>query len=456
MRSTLSHGLAMAFLAGPWTAADLVERGRAAVGGAPPWLRPLVRRVIARFAAPPPGGEEELDRWLGADERLSALVARRSPSARVRRWLVPEAAMLAVLGPPAGFAVFPLAAPGDLARHLGLGATELDWFADESGMNARTAREPLLHYRYCWVGKARGGHRLLEAPKPRLKQAQRWILRHVLGPIPPSPFAHGFVAGRSVRSFVEPHLGKEVVVRLDLADFFASIGRARVRAVFRRVGYPPPVAAAMAALCTAPAPLHVLRAHPRPEGAASEAALAQRFATNQRLRGPHLPQGAPTSPALANLAAFRLDRRLAALAAAYGAAMTRYADDLAFSGGPALARNLRFFLPQAAAIALDEGFELNHRKTRVMPRGRRQHLCGLVVNQRPNLPRAEVDDLRALLHNAARFGPASQNRDGHPRFREHLEGRIAWVASINPARGRRLATLFERIQWPRSAPSPGT
>jgi hypothetical protein len=446
VRGTLSHGLAMAFLAGPWTAAELVERGRAAVGGAPPWLRPLVRRLIERFAAPPPGGEDELDRWLGTDERLSALVARRSPSTRVRRWLVPEAAMLAVEGPPAGFSVFPLAAPGDLARHLGLGPTELDWFADEGGLNARTAREPLLHYRWSWVSKARGGYRLLEAPRPRLKQAQRWILRHVLAPIPPSPFAHGFVTGRSVRSFVEPHLGKDVVLRFDLADFFASIGRARVRAVFRRVGYPPPVASTLAALCTVPAPLHVLRAHPRDEGSSS--ALAQRSAANQRLRGPHLPQGAPTSPALANLVAFRMDRRLAALAASYGAAMTRYADDLAFSGGVALARNLRFFLPQAAAIALDEGFELNHRKTRVMPRGRRQHLCGLVVNERPNLRRAEVDDLRALLHNAACFGPASQNREGHPRFREHLEGRIAWVASINPARGRRLAALFERIRWP--------
>ena len=38
-----------------------------------------------------------------------------------------------------------------------------------------------------------------------------------------------------------------------------------------------------------------------------------------RLGARHLPQGAPTSPALANLVAFRLDRRLAGLAAACGA-----------------------------------------------------------------------------------------------------------------------------------------
>jgi hypothetical protein len=100
------------------------------------------------------------------------------------------------------------------------------------------------------------------------------------------------------------------------------------------------------------------------------------------------------------------------------------------------------------AIALEEGYRLNHRKTRVMAAGQRQELCGLVINRRPNVPRAEYDSLKALLFNAGRLGPDSQNRDGHPHFRAHLEGRVAWVASIHPARGARLRALFERIAWP--------
>jgi hypothetical protein len=64
-----------------------------------------------------------------------------------------------------------------------------------------------------------------------------------------------------------------------------------------------------------------------------------------------LPQSAPTSPALANLSAFRLDPRLAALAGRFGATMTRYADDLAFSGDRAFDRALPC-APQSKALQL--------------------------------------------------------------------------------------------------------
>jgi RNA-directed DNA polymerase len=434
----VGRGLAMAFLAGPWTEPALVERGRQALGHAPDWLAPLVGRVLVHFAAAPIDGEDELAGWLCADPAL----ATAAPALRIRRWLVGEPVMVDVEGPPALFAVLPLGGHDELARHLGLAASELAWFADLRGMNPRSTVEPLLHYRCRWVPKARGGHRLLEAPKPRLKRIQRWLLDHVLAPIPVASTTHGFVPGRSVRSFALPHVGRQVVVRLDLEDFFASVGRARVVALFRRLGYRRAMARTLAGLCTSATAAQVLAAHPR-----QGADLRQRFITNARLRDPHLPQGAPTSPALANLAAWRLDRRLDALARSHGAAMTRYADDLAFGGDSAFARSLPFFIPRAAAIALEEGFSINHRKTRVMHRDQRQQLCGLVVNDHPSLPRPETDNLRALLFNAARFGPGSQNRTGHPRFRAHLEGRIAWIASITPGRARRLRALFDRIRW---------
>jgi hypothetical protein len=71
----------------------------------------------------------------------------------------------------------------------------------------------------------------------------------------------------------------------------------------------------------------------------------------------------------------------------------------------------------------------------------------VVINQRINAARGEYDALRALLHNAARFGPDSQNRAQHPDFRAHLGGRIAWIASIHTQREERLRKLFERVEW---------
>ena len=83
-----------------------------------------------------------------------------------------------------------------------------------------------------------------------------------------------------------------------------------------------------------------------------------------------------------------------------------------------------------------------------MRQGVRQHLVGLVANQRVNVIRADFDRLKATLTNCVRFDPASQNRDAHPQFRSHLEGRVGFVETINPAKGKRLRALFERIRWP--------
>jgi RNA-directed DNA polymerase len=79
--------------------------------------------------------------------------------------------------------------------------------------------------------------------------------------------------------------------------------------------------------------------------------------------------------------------------------------------------------------------------------GGRQTVCGVVVNARTNVRRADYDQLRAILHNAATSDPASQNRDQVEDFRAHLLGRISWVEALNPARGQRLRELFAAIDW---------
>lgn len=165
------------------------------------------------------------------------------------------------------------------------------------------------------------------------------------------------------------------------------------------------------------------------------------------MSSPHLPQGAPSSPALANLAAFRLDCRLTGLAQEVGAAYTRYADDLLFSGGTQLARCATRFRRLVTAIAHHEGFEIRARKSRTMYCGTRQQVAGIVLNRQPNIPRQEYDSLRATLYNCHRCGPVTQNREAHPHFRDHLLGRINYWSQICPERACKLMALFNQIEW---------
>lgn len=162
---------------------------------------------------------------------------------------------------------------------------------------------------------------------------------------------------------------------------------------------------------------------------------------------PHLPQGAPSSPALANLCSYRADCRLRGLAKSAGVQFTRYADDLAFSGSRDFERHIERFSTHVAAILLEEGFDVNFRKTRVMRHGVRQHLAGVVVNRHMNVMRTDFDRLKATLTNCVRLGPDGQNRERHPAFRSHLEGRVAFIEMINPAKGKRLRAIFEQIRW---------
>jgi len=334
---------------------------------------------------------------------------------RITRWHTPAIRMHA-----ARFGVPRIATVGALASHLGLEVTELLWLADVRGIN----EGKLAHYRTRWVPKRRGGRRLLEVPKPRLKRAQREVLRTILDVVPPHEAARAFRRGSNVHAHAELHAGKRELLTMDLEAFFPSVGAPRVRAIFGSLGYPRGVASVLTGLCTTASSL----------GTRTE---------RERYGRRHLPQGAPTSPALANLAAYPLDVRLRALADAAGATYSRYADDLAFSG-----ERVRALLPRVAAICLEERFVPQFRKTRVMTRANRQDLCGLVVNESPKPRRCDYDALRAMLHNCARHGPDSQNHDGHPDFRAHLEGRVAWHGAHAPHRAAKLTKLLARIPWP--------
>src|SRR4051794_8747400 len=436
MRPDLARALASGFLAGEWTREGLLQSGTSVLGQARTWLAPLVRQVLELYPRAPHDRPRELALLIA-----SRPAARKAAQARPVRHPVASTRMVANR-----WRLPPLDDLDDLASFVGLGSSELGWFSDPRHLARTTTEVRLQHYRFSHRVAPSGAIRVLEAPKRRLKVLQRLLLDDVVSLVPPHDAARGFRPGGSVRSYGAPHAGRPIVLRLDLEAFFASVSVARVYGIWRAAGYPEPVAHGLAGLMTSIVPLSVWRGVPRP---ADDALLDAHWRLGRRLAAPHLPQGAPTSPAVANLAAFGLDVRLSALAGSWGGRYTRYADDLAFSGGHGWGRGTSRLLDAVEDIVRDEGFRLNHRKTGVMPRAGRQVLGGLVVNHRPRVARAEVDTLRAILHNCRRYGPSSQNRHDHPAFEEYLRGRIAWVAQHDHARGARLLAAHAAIDWER-------
>ena len=404
------------------------------------WLEPLARRYVAAFSGHTRPRHRDVVRFLLDDQGFKRARIAHGNTLSIAEW-IPEPQRMHPVAAALRWDLPPIETSGDLAAWLSLYPTELEWFADLKGLGYKINNPKLQHYYYSVQTKRSGGVRLIESPKPDMKQLQRRILSAIIDRIPAHPAVHGFVKGRSVVTFASPHVGQQVLLRLDLQDFFPSFPGARAQAMFRTLGYPEPVADSLGGICTNAVPGHVWRNRPLEIGAEEWRQARVLYAR------PHLPQGAPTSPALANIMAFRLDCRLTGLARTAGAVYTRYADDLAFSGGEDFGRIVDRFLIHAAAIALEEGFSVNHRKTRIMRQGVRQHLAGIVVNRKINLRRRDLEVLEATLINCVRHGPGSQNRAGVLDFRAHLAGRIGYVEMIDSAKAQRLRAIFEMIEW---------
>lgn len=324
----------------------------------------------------------------------------------------------------AGLPHFPTAA--SLAEALGVDLGELRFLA----YHRKVSR--ISHYQRFDIPKKTGGTRRISAPMPRLKAAQHWVLQAILSRVPVHTAAHGFRPDHSIVTNAAPHVGAGLVVNMDLQDFFPTITYRRVLGVFRRLGYSHAIATILALLCTEPRVTEVTM-----DGERWFIGRGERF----------LPQGAPTSPALTNILCQRLDKRLSGLSGKLSLAYTRYADDLTFSGaGSAPVGTL---LGMVEKIVTDEGLVLHPDKTRVMRKGRRHEVTGIVVNEKLSVDRRMVRRLRAVLHQIEQDGPAGKHWGGiEDGVLEAVFGYANFVRMVDPQRGEPLAAraraLLER------------
>ena len=339
--------------------------------------------------------------YLG-DESSGALNKLDSQSERLSKWNLPD-----------------FATHRDLALAMDITVGELRFLSYGRKVSK------FGHYRRFLIPKKRGGHRLISAPMPRMKEAQHWILENILSPIPLHESAHGFRAEHSILTNATPHCGAETVINLDLKDFFPNITWPRVFGLFKNMGYSPSIATILTQLCTEP-PVEDIEL----DGETWQVATGKR----------HLPQGAPTSPAITNLLCRRLDARMSGIARKHHFHYTRYADDLTFSTKGRNRVYARKLLWQVKKVIYEEGFTIHPDKLRLMDRGRRQEVTGLVVNEeKPTVPRKDVRAFRALLHQMSTKDPEGCHwRGDRKRTLAKINGFANYLNMVDAERHQKL------------------
>ncbi len=248
------------------------------------------------------------------------------------------------------------------------------------------AYAPERYYRRFQLPKRGGGTRPIATPRVFLKVVQRWILLNILYRKKLPEFVTGFVPGRGLLSNATFHVGKKYLARLDIENFFPSIGANRTSGIYEQCGFPADVV---------------------------------NLLTRLSLLDGALPQGSPTSPYLANLVFLPCDHEISKIAAANNLTYSRYADDLTFSGNSPIAAD---FISQIKTSIELHSFRLNLSKSKSVGPGQRMITVGMVVNVKAHPNRSLRRQLRAKFHQAKH----------HPEhFVQEARKLLGWAAYVN-------------------------
>lgn len=307
----------------------------------------------------------------------------------------------------------------EVASALNIEPAQLQWLVYERGDSK------IDHYIRFTIPKRSGGTRLISRPRFALEKAQRWVSETILAQQELHPAAMAFRKGISIVDNARVHAGSEVIVRLDLKDFFPSITFSRVRGLFESFGYNPGVATVLALICT-----DSPRVQLELDGRNHVVPVGERA----------LPQGACTSPMLANLVGRRLDRRIQGYAKKAGWTYTRYADDLVISTKEKDASPHRIIRGITAVIEA-EGFVVNEDKTRVMRAPNRQTVTGLLVNEEVTLTRKDRRRVRAFLHRCSTQGFERVSNEIGKDAEAVARGYLSYAQMVNPVVAKELERL---------------
>lgn len=254
-----------------------------------------------------------------------------------------------------------------------------------------------------------------------MRIAQFRILTRILDLVEIPDYIHGFEKGKSIPVMAQTHVGKGVIISLDIKDFFPSITQNMVRCMYEQLGIDPKSALVLSELST------------------------YKY---------YVPQGSLTAPKISNIiAAGTFGKEIAAFCREKGLNLTIYADDVTISydeatkdraANKAFCRSVLDFVTETVN---KYGFEINRKKTKVMRPNQRQYVCGAVVNVLVNLRKEERLQLRAIVHNCEKNGVEAEAAKAGMKidnFIRKYAGRINWLCQLNMDKGATLKTSFRK------------
>lgn len=255
-------------------------------------------------------------------------------------------------------------------------------------------------YHEVYITKKNGSLRRLLVPSKKLKWLQRRIIPFLrYGNV--SSNACAYKRGSDILDNAKPHLHQNIIVKIDIENFFGSISFSQVfHAIDKALELCPNIG------------------KNGNKGYNSE--LSWYFTKICTLNGV-LPQGAPTSPLLSNLVFCSIDNIINSYCTKHHITYTRYSDDMTFSGSfqPS---GLIFFIRR---LLLENGFKLNEDKLKISCKGTQQLITGIVVNEKIQAPRHYRRKIRQQMYFIGRYGADGYNLNS-------LLGQINHVLHLDP------------------------
>jgi hypothetical protein len=285
------------------------------------------------------------------------------------------------------------------------------------------------NYYYSYpIRKRNGRKRYIDAPIEPIKSWQKIVTNKILYRYGPHKIAYGFARGKSPIDAAREHVGQEILISMDIKNFFNSIdaeGLANLFKYLHRVE-----------------PFWILNSDPKNFlSSSTKLALKNVDLINLLTFRGRVPQGAPSSPALSNLYMLRVDKLLSNLAENYGMKVTRYADDIVFSGKEQSGIT-NIIISHTKGFLKKYNLNLNPHKIHVNRKYRRMRTVGIVVNEKINIPREKWRNFRALLHNL-KVSQAPIDKS----TAQKLRGKIEWYKSVNPKRGKQFLREYGQLNF---------